>query len=448
MRRILRLPLILLATACGGAAGSSDAPSAPTTSTPTVASVQLTPAASSVLVGSTVQFSAMPRDAQGNAVAGKTMTWSASPASRASVSASGLVTGLQPGDVTVTVTADGRSADATVTVVDPLNIPFFDKPFAREYPVANFLDHDVPQEFVDANTRFTTYWGEVHSNTGGMTDGHSGYDFLMPVGTPLLAVAAGVVARTQATNAPFFCPSLNRDVADQQGVWIEHQLPGGVRVQSWYVHLSRIDVAVGQQISAGQQIGLSGNSGCSTAPHLHFEVFRMRDNNILTTIDPYGWTGLAVDPWSANPQGSTSIQLWKSGKAPILWREITYDMNAVAAFAPLVLTKIVYEGADDAGKPNNEYVELTLDTRMASSLSLNGYGIRPLDQSALDFRFPSGLTLTAAQPTVRVYTGSGTNTATTVYMGRATPIWPNDRAQVCARVLYPASVSARYFSCP
>jgi murein DD-endopeptidase MepM/ murein hydrolase activator NlpD len=39
-----------------------------------------------------------------------------------------------------------------------------------------------------------------------------------------------------------------------------------------YGHLSRVTVAAGQAVDAGQVIGLSGNSGRSSAPHLHFEV--------------------------------------------------------------------------------------------------------------------------------------------------------------------------------
>ena len=44
--------------------------------------------------------------------------------------------------------------------------------------------------------------------------------------------------------------------------------------QSMYGHLSRVTVAVGDTVSAGQVIGLSGNSGRSSAPHLHLEIRR------------------------------------------------------------------------------------------------------------------------------------------------------------------------------
>ena len=44
--------------------------------------------------------------------------------------------------------------------------------------------------------------------------------------------------------------------------------------ESMYGHLSRVIVAPGDSVRAGQVIGLSGNSGRSTAPHLHFEIRR------------------------------------------------------------------------------------------------------------------------------------------------------------------------------
>lgn len=433
---------VLVAAAAEGKTGNVTV----TITSPPVASITIESPSNELLTGSTLQLHATAKSAGGATVTGQTVTWSVAPAGRASISSAGVLTGIAPGAVEVTASIGSITATFNVTIIDARNIPFFEKPYAGDFPIGNPFDHDIPKEHVDNNTRFVTYWGEMHTAGDGMYDGHAGWDFMMPTGTPLLAMAPGRVVRIETSHAPFFCPPLNRDVTDQAGVWVEHLLPGGLRVQAWYVHLSRIDVTLNQQVSTGTQLGLAGNTGCSTAPHLHLEIFRM-SGTTGRTIDPFGWSGVGADPWEQHPDGAASIYLWKSGAAPKYERELRYDMNAVDPFAPLVLTRLVYEGVNDAANPNNEYIELTLDTRFAATLSLNNFGIRPLGNPALDYRFPDGLTLTAAQPTVRVYTGAGTNSGLTLYMGRTLPLWPNNPSTQCANVLYPTGMSARYFAC-
>ncbi|MCL1464234.1 M23 family metallopeptidase [Argonema galeatum A003/A1] len=148
-------------------------------------------------------------------------------------------------------------------------------------------------------------------------DGHEGYDWLMPEGTPLLAVAPGVVSFA-GEGQPFRCPPLGNRTVTGLYLYIIHTAPNGERFQSEYVHLSRIGVQNGQPVRSGQQIGLSGNTGCSTAPHLHFGVRRLTNTNNgqPTLIDPYGWSGNNPDPWSQNPNGANSVMLWKKGQAP------------------------------------------------------------------------------------------------------------------------------------
>ena len=84
-----------------------------------VASVSVSPASSTVQIGSTVQLSATTRDANNNVLTGRAVSWSTANAAIASVSASGLVTGVASGSVQVTATSEGRSASASIIVPAP-----------------------------------------------------------------------------------------------------------------------------------------------------------------------------------------------------------------------------------------------------------------------------------------------------------------------------------------
>ena len=84
---------------------------------PSVASVAVTPSiATLVSLGETVQLNASAQDASGNAISGKTFTWSSSDAGVVAVSSSGEVTAVANGSVTITATADGVNGTAAVDV--------------------------------------------------------------------------------------------------------------------------------------------------------------------------------------------------------------------------------------------------------------------------------------------------------------------------------------------
>jgi len=81
-----------------------------------VASVDVSPATASLPVGATVQLVATPRDASGNPLPGRVVTWASSNTTVATVSASGLVTGKVAGTATITATSEGQSGTAAITV--------------------------------------------------------------------------------------------------------------------------------------------------------------------------------------------------------------------------------------------------------------------------------------------------------------------------------------------
>lgn len=119
-------------------------------------------------------------------------------------------------------------------------------------------------------------WISVGYNSGEEHKGGGAYslDFVLPEGTPLLAARDGIVVETEdkfteGRRDPKLIDKANRIV-------IEHS-DGTVAI---YGHLQSKGVFVkpGDKVSAGQKIGLSGNTGFSTGPHLHFEVYKPEEN--------------------------------------------------------------------------------------------------------------------------------------------------------------------------
>ncbi len=89
--------------------------------------------------------------------------------------------------------------------------------------------------------------------------GYNGVDLADPIGTPVLASAAGdvIVAKAGGYNGGY-------------GSYIVIQHGNGS--QTLYAHLSAVNTSVGASVAKGQHIGAVGNSGKSTGPHLHFEI--------------------------------------------------------------------------------------------------------------------------------------------------------------------------------
>ena len=81
-----------------------------------VASVTVSPATVSLQPGQTQQLTATPKDASGNALSGRMVTWASGNTAVATVSGSGLVSGVAAGSTTITATSEGKSGGASVTV--------------------------------------------------------------------------------------------------------------------------------------------------------------------------------------------------------------------------------------------------------------------------------------------------------------------------------------------
>lgn len=124
----------------------------------------------------------------------------------------------------------------------------------------------------------TQYFGNTaFANSGAYNgSGHNGVDFRASVGEDLYASSAGTIAGVGDTDGGG-CYSY--------GKWVLITHDNGL--STLYAHLSKISVQKGQYVQKGEFIGLSGNTGYSTGPHLHYSVFATAGVNVVKLGDWY-----------------------------------------------------------------------------------------------------------------------------------------------------------------
>jgi murein DD-endopeptidase MepM/ murein hydrolase activator NlpD len=131
----------------------------------------------------------------------------------------------------------------------------------------NAKGHEVPRRLkaspVKQYQQVTALLGDGRS--------HSGMDFKAPTGTPVTTPKAGTVTRVNWNTRP-------------NGNCIEVRFTDGTKAK--FLHLEETKVRANQHVAAGELIALSGNTGRSTAPHLHYQLDR--GNRNLDPLDYHG----------------------------------------------------------------------------------------------------------------------------------------------------------------
>jgi murein DD-endopeptidase MepM/ murein hydrolase activator NlpD len=106
------------------------------------------------------------------------------------------------------------------------------------------------------------YMGNYHMDHIENGGSHPGVDIKLPEGTPIYSIANGVVIKAEEKTTGF-----------GKTVVVRHDnVPEYGTLYSGYAHLSNVKVSIGQLVKKGEKIGESGNTGSSTAPHLHFQI--------------------------------------------------------------------------------------------------------------------------------------------------------------------------------
>src|ERR1700694_1673659 len=187
---------------------------------------------------------------------------------------------------------------------------FLTRPYLTWHDITSVFDHCNPDYTTDG--RVCEFDGSVGLRSNGVDpsfylgyaqtpggrdylsyDGHNGWDYALAYET-VLAAAPGTVALAGIDSIN---PCFGTNVV------IDH----GNGYSTRYAHLSSLGVSGGQVVDRAQIIGQSGNTGCSSGPHLHFGVYI---TSSWTAVDPWGYSGAGADPWPSDPG-----VLWLTGAA-------------------------------------------------------------------------------------------------------------------------------------
>ena len=209
------------------------------------------------------------------------------------------------------------------------SVGFLTRPYPLWHDITSVFDHCNPDYSVDGKVcRFDntvalksngvdpTFTLGYAQTPGGQDylyyDGHNGWDYALNYEN-VFAAAPGTVtlAGIDSVNPCF-----------GQTIIVDH----GNGYSTRYGHLSQIYVTPGQVVSRAQVIAQSGNTGCSSGPHLHFGVYV---TSSWTAVDPWGWWGSpAPDPWPSDPG-----DLWLTGTAQFPVPSAPLNVSVIAGNA-------------------------------------------------------------------------------------------------------------------
>ncbi len=135
----------------------------------------------------------------------------------------------------------------------------------------------IPPINTDRSTyRMSSPFGWRADPLFGYNKRHTGMDFACPPGNPIYATGDGVVVKV---------------ATERKGYGWHVEIDHGFGYKTRYAHMSRIDVVMGQTVSRGDCIGLTGRSGRVSGPHLHYEVHYRKDY-----VNPALYMDLDISP--------------------------------------------------------------------------------------------------------------------------------------------------------
>jgi len=159
---------------------------------------------------------------------------------------------------------------------------------------------------------------------------HNGVDFRAVVGTTCLAVADGKVVASKVNGGGASKGYGYYLVIQHSGFWV------------LYAHLNKLGISVGTTVKKGQEVALTGNSGASTGPHLHFEVRTGEFDSMSFSKNAKGEMPNAVDPETFKIEPLYMTILKESGVSMDRWTQFIAEQSndKTGKFLPDLIVKV------------------------------------------------------------------------------------------------------------
>lgn len=171
------------------------------------------------------------------------------------------------GQETETEQEQEPAEDTASTAAGP-EVETYTGPALPEGTTMDYYELGLAETVTPVLGRLTSPYGYRVDPIGGGEDFHVGVDLSAEIGTPVLSFASGTVDF----------------IGESEGYGLYVQIDHGNGIKTFYCHCSQLCVQKGMQVSAGQVIAKTGNTGNTTGPHLHME---MKLNDVLLNPEYY-----------------------------------------------------------------------------------------------------------------------------------------------------------------
>ena len=203
----------------------------------------------------------------------------------------------------------------------------------------------------------------------------------------------------------------NANTGGGKSVTIEYNREDGSKYQTTYMHMSSIDVSVGDTVNAGQKIGVSGNTGTrTTGPHLHFEVKTVAADGTKRNIDPAAYIA------EISQKGGLSQQLLHNGKDllasykaanPVAQETATAQQQIDTNMSPddwmkkLLSSEDSGVGLGNSADPIMEMAITMFTSLMALAVQIDNKSVEQKMQAATDAAISKTVDLTSMFPNLK-----------------------------------------------